>query len=86
MLGRDYRIRACGIFTHLLGVASARYRDADCRMSQAKSDRSLSEGLYVSVDQKSELLSLFELTAEGLALEAARPHIFTLKSAVVGRG
>src|SRR5688572_32576013 len=86
MLDRDCHIRPCGIFTHLLSVASARYRGADRRMGQAKSDRSLSEGLSVPVYQKSELLSFVELTAEGLALEAARAHIFTLKSAIVSRG
>jgi hypothetical protein len=86
MLGRDCHIRACGILTHLLRVASARNRRADSRVGKAKSDRRLGKGLCVSIYQKSELLRSFELPAKRLALEAARPHIFTLKSAVISGG
>src|SRR5918994_7955934 len=86
MLRRDCHIRTCGIFTHLLGVASARYCGADRWMGQAKSDRSLGKGLYRPVYQESELLRFFELPAERLALEAARPHIFPLKSPIISGG
>src|SRR5918999_2901018 len=86
MLARDRHIGRCGIVAHLLGVASPGDRGTGRRMGQAESDRCLGKSLHAPVYQESELLRFGELLAKRLSFEAACPHVFALKSAVIGRG